>query len=112
MTTLAQEDRDGVRVLRPAGNLNHEGTEPIEPAFASATPPGARVVVDLSGVDLITTPGITLLVSAAHRVKQAEGKLAVTGVRDFVADLFQRCRLDAVLATYEDVDKAVAAVRA
>ena len=112
MATLTQNETEGVRVLRLSGSLNHEGVEPVESPFESATPAGARVVVDLSEVDLLTTPGIAMLIAASKRVEGSAGKFVVTGVQGFVEDLLRRCRLDAVLKVVPSSRDATEVARA
>src|SRR5215217_3913046 len=62
MATLAkQKDVDGVRVLRLSGSLTQHGVQTMEPEFERALPDGARAVIHIGEVDLITTPGIALI---------------------------------------------------
>jgi anti-anti-sigma factor len=114
-TTLNQTESDGVAVLRVVGPLTQEGVEPIREAFDRATggAPGTPrpVVVDLTGVPMMTTPGISMLLKAAGRMRDAGGRLMVTGARGIVDDLLRRCRLDAVLHVVADPDEAVRAAR-
>ena len=112
MATLIQNESEGVRVLRISGSLNHEGVEPVETPFESATPAGARVVVDLSEVDMMTTPGIAMLIAASKRVEGSAGKFVVTGAKGFVADLLHRCRLDTVLTLVPSAGEATDVARA
>jgi anti-anti-sigma factor len=72
-----------------------------------------RVVVDLSGVTMITTPGITMLVAAERNVRRRKGKLVLCGLTGRVEQvLVERCRLDAVFTVKTTVDDAVASAGA
>ena len=104
---LSHNDVDGVRVLRPVGSLDHQGVARVEDQFQAASAGADRLVVDLSGVDLIATPGISLLISAARRAEGRGGRLVVTGARGIVLDLIQRCRLDSVLTIAETEREAI-----
>ncbi len=97
MATLDRADVDGVRVLRLAGSLTQQGVQSMEPAFEDALPDGARAVVDLREVDLITTPGITLMLAATQRLRRTGGRVVFTAASGVVLDLLHRCRLDEVL---------------
>jgi anti-sigma B factor antagonist len=137
MTTLTQTDAGGVTLLQVSGGLTHDGVGPISadfeaatggrPAAAGAAPaasgpfrsasapvstaaPG-RVVVDLSDVPVVTTPGLSLLLAAARRMQSAGGRLVITGTRGRVDDLLRRCRLDAVLNMVPDPDEAIRKAR-
>lgn len=108
MASLSHTQVEGVRVVRLAGSLNHQGVPAVESAFEAATPAGSLVVVDLSDADLLATPGIALLISANQRVtKSAGGRLVITGASGFVDDLLRRCRLDSVLTIVDSPRDAV-----
>ena len=96
-TKLETKDAKGVRVLRLKGSLTKEGVDQVGSAVAAATKGASAIVVDLSDVNLLATPGITMLLTAQRAVSQAGGRLIVTGTKGFVDELLRRCRLDAVL---------------
>ena len=107
MATLTQSEIDGVTVVRLEGGLTQDGVGPVAQQFEAATNGPRRVVVDLSGVPVVTTPGLSLLLVGLRRVSAAGGRLVVTGVQGLVADLLRRCRLDAVFALVPDRDEAI-----
>lgn len=106
MATLTQTESAGVRVLRLDGSLTQDGIASVCFPFEAATQGPVRVVVDLGGVPVLTTPGLSMLISAARRLKEAGGRLVVTRPQDIVADLLRRCRLDAVFDIVADADEA------
>ena len=97
-TTVEQSESNGVRVVRVNGSLNQKGVTDVGPAFAEATRGGGEVVVDLAGVDVIATTGITLLLVADRALKEAGGRLTIAGTRGLVREVLLRCRLDKVLS--------------
>ena len=97
-TSLEQSESNGVRVVRVVGSLNQRGVADVGPAFAEATRGGGEVVVDLAGVDVIATTGITLLLVADRALKEAGGRLTIAGTRGLVREVLLRCRLDKVLS--------------
>jgi anti-anti-sigma factor len=107
MATLVATETAGVRVLRLKGSLTCEGVEEIGPAFAAEAQGPVRLVVDLADVDMIATPGITMLLTADRALKQAGGRMILTGTRDFVQELLRRCRLDSVWTVVRDPAEAI-----
>jgi anti-anti-sigma factor len=107
MANVEEQNVRGVRVVRLSGSLTQQGVETIEPAFDAALPDGARAVVDLAGVDLITTPGLTLIISAMKRLRKTSGRVVFSSARPTVMDLLRRCRLDEVLELAADRDEAI-----
>jgi anti-anti-sigma factor len=102
---------EGVRVLRPSGNIDHEGAARIERAFQAAAEGADRLVVDLSDVELMTTPGIAMVLAASQRAHGRGGRLVVTGARGFVDDMIRRCKLDAVLTLADSERDAIRLAR-
>ena len=109
MATLDQQDLEGVRVVKVNGSLTQAGIDEIEPALNAALPDGSRAVVDLSDVDLITTPGLTLIISTTKRLRNTRGRVVFAAPPSgVVRTLLHRCRLDEVLELAGDRDEAVA----
>src|SRR4051812_46432674 len=107
MTSVQEQDVEGVRVLRVSGSLTQQEIEQIEPAFEAALPDGVRAVVDLGGVDLITTPGIALIISVSKRLQSTQGKVVFAATPGVVLDVLRRCKLDEVLDLADDRRDAI-----
>jgi anti-anti-sigma factor len=105
-TTLTRSESAGVTTLRLAGPLTHDTVPAVRPAFEAATGGPARVVVDLSDVPLLTTPGLSLLLTATRRLSEGGGRMVITGTRGIVDDMLRRCRLDVVLDITPDAGEA------
>ena len=110
-TTLEQSESGGVRTIRLRGSLNQKGVNEIATAFADAIRGGRSVVVDLAGVEVIATTGITMLLAADRELKQSGGSLVVAAARGVVRDVLLRCRLDKVLTLAPASDGGVESVR-
>lgn len=110
-TIVEQTESDGVRLVRLSGSLTQKGVTDVGPAFSAAVRGGGRVVVDLSGVDLIATTGITMLLVADRELKEAGGAMVIAGTRGIVRDVLLRCRLDKVLTLAPTPDAGVESVR-
>jgi anti-sigma B factor antagonist len=57
-----------------------------------------RVLVDLSGVNLIDSSGVGAIVSLYKRLRQEGGDVRVAGLREQPLAIFKLLRLDRVLA--------------
>jgi anti-sigma B factor antagonist len=111
MATLAQSKIDGVSVLRVTGNLDHDGVDAIKSQFASQAASGP-IVVDLTGVDLICTPGIGMLLAAHRESQRAGSRMIVAGARPRVAEVLRTCQLDRVLTLVPVAEEAVQQAKA
>jgi len=112
MATLHQTDLQGLLLLKLSGSLTDEGVEQVGQSFQAATSrPGARIVVDLGGVDMLTTPAISMFIAAANSARQSGGAIAFTQSPPFVHDVLTRLRLHSVLHTVPDVQQAIDQMR-
>jgi anti-anti-sigma regulatory factor len=68
-------------------------------------------VVDLSGVDIVTTPAISMFLAATVLVKRSGGRIIFTRSQPPVSQVLQRLKLHGVLQTALNLDEAIAQVR-
>ena len=111
MATLNKHEVEGVRLLRLSGSLTQSGVESLSPDFDAALPDGSRAVVDLADVDLITTPGLTLIIAATKRLRDSRGRVVFTAAQEGVLNMLRRCRLDEVIELADDQQQAVSMVQ-
>ena len=62
----------------------------------------SRLVLDLSGVDYLSSAALGAIVGLYKRVTQSGGQLRLCGVNDQITELFQVMRLDTVLSLSGD----------
>jgi anti-sigma B factor antagonist len=105
MATLTESRVGQVTVVKLVGGLTYEGVVPVTRPVEAATT-GGRIVIDLADVPVVTTPGLSLLLSAQKRVSHAGGRLILAGLTPNVQDLLRRCRLDKVFSLSPDVPTA------
>ena len=110
--SLEQQKHDDVLILRLRGSLDHHGVDLVGDAFTDAAAQAGRVVVDLAGLDVMNTPGIAMILGSHRALRQAGGRLVLTGATGVVSDLLRRCRLDAVLTLAPTETEAVAWAKA
>lgn len=68
------------------------------------------VVIDLSGVDVMNSSGLGMLVAASKAVGAAGGSLAIAGADEKLQKLFAMTRLDSVFRQFGTKDEAIAAL--
>jgi anti-anti-sigma factor len=112
MASMERIDMDGVVVLRLHGTLTTEGVEALQPSFVHTThQPQIRAVIDLTDVDMLTTPAISMFISASIAAKNAGGQIIFTEASPPVRDVLKRLRLHSILKTVPGLDKAVEHLR-
>jgi anti-anti-sigma factor len=102
-----QSEVQGIRLLRLSGSLTQEGMDALEPAVEAALPDGTRAVIDLADVDLVTTPGLALIISTSKRLRDTRGRVIFAAARRGVLNVLKRCKLDEVIELADGRSEAV-----
>lgn len=97
----------GAVVISPQGRLNMvAATKLREQLHAQIRSGNARLVIDLAGVDLIHSSGLSALVSGLDAARQAGGDLRLATAGEQVVFALELTKLNRVLKTYDSADEA------
>jgi stage II sporulation protein AA (anti-sigma F factor antagonist) len=100
-----------VLVLIPEGRLDSNTVAEAESDLLARIEPGdRRVVLDLAGLDYISSAGLRLVLLAAKRLKQAGGRLALCGLRPQIREVFEISGFVSILTVVGSRQEAEAAV--
>jgi len=107
------EQRDGnIVVLCPKGRLNNETSPEFQTRLmGSVGSAGAAVLIDLSGVDYVSSAGLRALMTGSKQAKATGGRLAVTGLNPVVSEIFTISRFSYVVTVFETRAEALTALR-
>ena len=98
--------------LFPAGRIDHATADSFKAALAphlAAVSTGRdRAVIDLAGVEYISSVGLRVLMLASKQVKAQGGALAVTGLQPVVREIFEISRFNLVLEVFPTLREALA----
>lgn len=67
-----------------------------------------KIIFDLSGITIVDSTGIGILVLCQGKIAKEGGKLHVAGATDFVNDVFRMTSVDKLLNLYPTVAEAAA----
>jgi anti-anti-sigma factor len=65
-------------------------------------------VIDLAGLDYISSAGLRVILATAKKLKGKEGKLLLCSLKDMVKEVFEISGFTAIIPIYESVEAAVA----
>lgn len=99
----------GAVVLALSGRLDSATHKAVDDKLAGALVGPGATVIDLSGVDYISSAGLRVLLKAAKQAKSASNRLALAGVRPAVKEVFDISGFTALFQIYPDRAAAVAA---
>jgi anti-sigma B factor antagonist len=113
MDLAAKRFADAV-VLFPSGRIDHATADQFRDAIAPHVgPPTAgrdRVVIDMTGVEYISSVGLRVLMMASKQAKTHGRTLAVCGLQPVVREIFEISRFNLVLKVFPTLREALTAV--
>lgn len=102
------------RVVAPSGRLDHENCEAFQadlaPHIDACAREGLALVLDLSGLEYVSSAGLRCLMLAARQAKSRASRILVAAMQPVVAEIFQISRFNLVLQVFPTVREALAAV--
>jgi anti-sigma B factor antagonist len=112
---LQQARIEDVVVITVFGRVDHSNADNFRaalwPHLASCTGGGDRLVLDLSGLEYISSAGLRVLMLASRDVKGRDGRLVVCGLQPIVKEIFEISRFNIVFNVLPDRAAALAELR-
>ena len=101
-------------VLRVDGRLDQDTCEAFRgelmPFVEKAVSDNAALVLDLSGVEYVSSAGLRCFVIASRRMKAAKGRILVADLQPMVAEIFEISHFNLVFQVFPTVREAIGAI--
>lgn len=101
-----------VTVVSPRGRVDHQSADQLgasmAPYVARCEHQSCKLVLDLSGVDYMSSAGLRVLMVAAKQARAQSGTMVVSGLGPTLREIFQISRFDRVFTVYDDIRDAIA----
>jgi anti-anti-sigma factor len=111
---LTQERHGDTLVLHLAGRLDNSTTDGLKSSLdlhvENCRAEGDRLILDLSGVDYISSVGLRLLMLAARQSREQGGTIVVAALQPVVREIFDISRFNLVFQCFGSVREALARV--
>jgi anti-anti-sigma factor len=108
--TINEENRDTVLVVSVVGRLDGVTSKALDTHMGARIAAGSdRVVLDLSGVDYISSFGLRLVLVAAKKLNSPGRRFVVCGLSDNVRQVFSVSGFLSILTLRETIDEAASA---
>ena len=111
---LAHRDYENARVLAPGGRLDHDNCESFQGDLAPHVQDCGKgwraLVLDLSGLEYVSSAGLRCLMVAAKQAKTQNSRIVVAALRPVVMEIFQISRFNLVLDVFPTMREALASV--
>jgi anti-sigma B factor antagonist len=112
LSTHSQSFAD-CRLISVHGRIDHTNSDRFQQSLTAAArevPPSGGMVVDLGGLEFITSAGLRALLLAQRTVSAAGSQLVVCGVEGVVREVFRIARFDVLLSVADTTEQAIAQV--
>lgn len=107
------ELENGIKQIMLNGRLDIPGTNEIENSFTAQTASKKQVVlVDMAGVEFITSYGMRILVSNAKSLARRGGKMVLYKPVPSVKEVLVMAGIGEIIPIYDDFDAACADLKA
>ena len=101
-----------VLVLSPEGRIDHANSEDFRKGLVlfieRCKSDGERVVLNLAGVDYISSAGLRCFMLAEKQAKSQGGTIVVAAMQPVVKEIFEISRFTLVFDTFTTVQEAIA----
>ena len=101
-------------VLSPRGRINHASSDTfgiaLRPHLEHCREGGDRIVLDLSGLEYVSSAGLRVLMLARKQVHAQGGTLVVAALGPMLREIFEISRFSTVFAVHSTVREAIAAI--
>jgi len=98
----------------PTGRLDHDNCEAFQSDLAehlhACEAAGAALVLDLSGLEYVSSAGLRCLMMAARQASAHESRIMVAAPQPVVAEILQISRFNLVLQVFGTTREALASV--
>jgi anti-anti-sigma factor len=111
---LAHRNYGAVRVVSPRGRLDHDNCDAFQHDLAdhldACAREGAALVLDMSGLEYVSSAGLRCLMIAARQAAARQGRVVAAAPQPVVAEILQISRFNLVLPVYGTTREALASV--
>jgi len=107
-----QDPHPEIRVFSLQGRLDATGGMEVYDSLRENLEGRLQIVLDLSGVDYMSSGGLSIIIRLVHHLRERGGDLHLASPSPFVKNVFDIVSFDAILKIFDHVDLAVAAFEA
>lgn len=104
--------RRGALILSPRGRIDHANAEAFHAALqgplAACKAGGERLVLDLSGLEYISSAGLRTLMLASRQATAQGGVIVVAAMTPVVREIFDISKFTLVFKCFDTLDEALA----
>ena len=102
-------DREGITVVSFEGNLDTNTAPDAQEHFDELADQGtAKILVDFTKLDYISSAGLRVLLATAKRLRGGGGNLRLCGLNEMVSEVFEISGFSTIFKVFPDEGAALA----
>ncbi|MBL4720511.1 MAG: STAS domain-containing protein [Alphaproteobacteria bacterium] len=101
---------EDVTVVSPSGRIDHNSAEDFQAALVAEVEncgPDGKMVLDLSGVDYMSSVGLRALMVAAKEAKKTTTNIVVSALQADLKEIFEISRFHFIFKTFDETGDAL-----
>lgn len=104
---IDRKDKDGIIILSVSGRLDAVSSIEAEKEFCTILDAGHDTfLIELGGVDYISSAGLRVLLVLAKRIQQKGGRVALAGMVAGVKEVFEISGFSSIFKIFDEVSDA------
>jgi len=105
---IIESKQGDITILKAEGKLDASSSPELDKRISSLVESGTKqIALDLAGLDYVSSAGLRVFLSAAKRLKQAHGKLALANLSAQVQQIFDIAGFESILPIFKTLNEAV-----
>jgi anti-anti-sigma factor len=106
---LNRDEEQGVVVIRASGRLDELAAQETEKTLAAVLRESPeKMLVDMSGVEYVSSSGLRVLLMLSKAMKKQGGRLVLCGLSPFVAEVFEISSFNRMFEIRDTAETAMA----
>jgi anti-sigma B factor antagonist len=105
-----QSRKDKVLVVSLSGRFDAQSAGEVETSLANAVQKGnINILVDMQGVEYISSAGLRVLLATAKKISGQQGKLILCALKPYVQEVFEVAGFNTIFEITKDSETALTA---
>ena len=107
MINIDRSSENEITILKVAGEVDASSSIQLDEEMGQAARQGARIIVDLSELEYISSAGLGVFMSYISDLEDKKMTLVLFGMKEKVFQVFQILGLDQLLTIVENKEEAI-----
>ena len=100
-----------VNLVEIVGDIDGKSAPQAQEQILALIGPGSRILLDMSGVEYMSSAGLRMLLSSYRQVSSNDGQIGLVGLSEDIQDTMSATGFLRFFTTYETVEDGLAALQ-